>query len=140
MLISNQQHKIPPFCFTFITAPSVGNNDETHDEIVHIASLSVFINHVLFHTNIRGLEPVPYGGVLLSAPLHASTTLHHFLNVTVQFANKMRFKKEINRVHNVQSVAAPNPLPYTVGYIYMCVCVCVCGGGGGGGGRKLARD
>jgi hypothetical protein len=31
---------------------------------------------ILFITHTRGLEPVRYGGVLLSAPLHASTTLY----------------------------------------------------------------
>jgi hypothetical protein len=35
----------------------------------------------LFPTDTRGLEPVRYGGVLLSAPLHASETLHNLLNV-----------------------------------------------------------
>jgi hypothetical protein len=37
---------------------------------------------------------VRYGGVLLSAPLHASVTLHNLLNVPVKFANKMGFKKK----------------------------------------------
>jgi hypothetical protein len=37
---------------------------------------------------------VRYGGVLLSAPLHASVTLHNLLNVPVQFANKMGFQKK----------------------------------------------
>jgi hypothetical protein len=40
------------------------------------------------------LEPVRYGGVLLSAPLHTSVTLHNLLNVPVQFANKMGFYKK----------------------------------------------
>jgi hypothetical protein len=41
--------------------------------------------------DILGLEPVCYGGVLLSTPLHAILDLHHLLNVTEQLANKMRF-------------------------------------------------
>jgi hypothetical protein len=43
----------------------------------------------LFPADILGLEPVCYGGVLLSTPLHAILDLHHLLNVIVQLANKM---------------------------------------------------
>jgi hypothetical protein len=49
---------------------------------------------VLFPTDTRGLERVRYGGVLLSAPLHAYVTLHNLLNVPVQIANKMGFQKK----------------------------------------------
>jgi hypothetical protein len=45
-------------------------------------------------TDTGSLGPVRYGGVLLSAPLHASVTLHNLLNVSVQFANKMGFQKK----------------------------------------------
>jgi hypothetical protein len=48
----------------------------------------------LFPTDTRGFEPVRYGGVLLSVPLHASVTLHNLLNVPVQFENKMGLKKK----------------------------------------------
>jgi hypothetical protein len=47
----------------------------------------------MFPTDTRGLGPVRYGGVLLSAPLHAPVTLHNLLRVPVQFANKMGLKK-----------------------------------------------
>jgi hypothetical protein len=53
----------------------------------------------LFPTDIQGLEPVRYGGVLLNAPLHASLTLHSLLNVPVQFANKMKLEKFIAKTY-----------------------------------------
>jgi hypothetical protein len=46
--------------------------------------------------DILGLEPVGFGDVLLSAPLHVFfffLDLHHLLNVHVQLANKMGLKK-----------------------------------------------
>jgi hypothetical protein len=45
-----------------------------------------------FPTDILGLKPVGFGGVLLSTPLQAFF-LHHLLNVHVQLANKMGLKK-----------------------------------------------
>jgi hypothetical protein len=46
--------------------------------------------------DILGLEPVGFGGVLLSSPLHVFffLDLHHLLNVHVQLANKMGFNKK----------------------------------------------
>jgi hypothetical protein len=43
-----------------------------------------------------GLDPVGFGGVLLSTPLHVLLDLHHLLNVHVQLANKMGFKKTLS--------------------------------------------
>jgi hypothetical protein len=55
----------------------------------------------LFPTDILGLEPAGFGGVLLSTPLHVFfffffLDLHHLLNVHVQLANKMGFNKKNN--------------------------------------------
>jgi hypothetical protein len=43
----------------------------------------------LFSTDILGLKPVGFGGVLLSTPLHASSNF----TVSVQLANKRGLKK-----------------------------------------------
>jgi hypothetical protein len=48
----------------------------------------------LFPIDTRGLGPVRYGGVLLSASLHASVALHNLLNVPLPFTNKMGFQKK----------------------------------------------
>jgi hypothetical protein len=59
--------------------------------LITLITLPAWIDYIGLE---RGIEPVRYGGVLLSAPLHACTTLHNLLNVTVQIANKMGFKKK----------------------------------------------
>jgi ribosomal protein L32E len=42
-----------------------------------------------------GLEPIGYRGVLLSTLLHATVYVtHNLLNVLVQIANKMGFKRK----------------------------------------------
>jgi hypothetical protein len=64
---------------------------------------------VYFRSTLRYKEdtnPVRHGGVLLSAPLHASTTLHNLLIVTVQIANKMGFHKKKPKGSKLQT----NPL------------------------------
>jgi hypothetical protein len=52
----------------------------------------------LFPTDVLVLEPVGFGGVLLSTPLHVFffffLDLHHLLNVHVQLANKIGFNKK----------------------------------------------
>jgi hypothetical protein len=53
----------------------------------------------LFPAEILGLEPVGFGDVLLSAPLHTILNLQHLLNVIVQLANKMGFYKKKVSVH-----------------------------------------
>jgi hypothetical protein len=59
----------------------------------------------LFPTDILGLEPVGFGGVLLSTPLHAYfLDLHHLLKVHIQLANKMGFKKEISHVFIAKNI------------------------------------
>jgi hypothetical protein len=52
-------------------------------------------------TDTRGLEPVRYGGVLLSAPLTLFLDLHHLLNVHVQLANKIGLKKQTHEALNL---------------------------------------
>jgi hypothetical protein len=46
----------------------------------------------------RGLEPISYRGVLVSTLLHATVyvLLHNLINVLVQTANKMGFKKNLD--------------------------------------------
>jgi hypothetical protein len=57
------------------------------------------MNYVTYVTDTRGTEPVRYGGVLLSTPLPAYTS-PHLLNVLIQTANKLGFKKNLRVLQN----------------------------------------
>jgi hypothetical protein len=61
----------------------------------------------LFPADILGLEPVRFGGVLLSTPLHAILDLHHLLNVSVQLANKMGFYTQKKIILEAESNLEP---------------------------------
>jgi hypothetical protein len=56
----------------------------------------VLVCKFLFPKAARGFEPISYRGALVSTFLHATVYvfLHNLLNVLVQIANKMGFKKK----------------------------------------------
>jgi hypothetical protein len=51
----------------------------------------------MFPTDILGLVPVEFGGVLMCTVFFFFLDLHHLLNVHVQLANKMGFNKTKNK-------------------------------------------
>jgi hypothetical protein len=64
--------------------------------------ISVEVVRALCNETLRvPVPPVPYGGVLLSTPLHAAVSLL-LLNVTLQIANKRGFIKKKNSNKNAQ--------------------------------------
>jgi hypothetical protein len=62
---------------------------------LHIHTNIYFRSYIDLPKATRGLEPISYRGVLVSTLLHATVTmfLHNLLNVLVQIADRIKFKK-----------------------------------------------
>jgi hypothetical protein len=63
-------------------------------QVVMSSKKSQFCNTCLIRISTTGLEPIGYRGALLSSLLQVYVYItHNLLNVLVQIANKMGFKK-----------------------------------------------